>query len=218
MVEEPAAAGGQVAVQGVVGPVDLGEHEAEHLALGVGEHRGGYERPLAGVLPERRGGRGDRLAGLLHGEQDEPDEREPGEAAQQRLAAAVVLVGRALDVREHEHEQERDDDRPGVDDDGRGHQERGGQQQEQPARAEDHEREGDRPAGRVPLDDERGAEPDGAGREQDEQELADPVGGGVAEAGVGPDAGDRGGGDEGGRPAHHRPGPRLGQQQDEPVQ
>ena len=63
---------------------------------------------------------------------------------------------------EHEHEQERDDDRPGVDDDGRGHQERGGQQQEQPAGAEDDERERDRRAGRVPLRDQHRPEPDGA--------------------------------------------------------
>ena len=113
-----------------------------------------------------------------------PVNAKPGEAAEERLAACGRSRRTGPGLREHQHEQERDDDRPGVDDDRRGHQERGGQQQEQPAGAEDDERERDRPAGRVPLHDQDRPKPSAPAEKSQNRTVPTTSGIGLAERGV----------------------------------
>jgi hypothetical protein len=197
----------------LLGRVEPRDYVGQNLPL-VG--REDLDGQLGLRLRLARFGRRAGAARLVEREQHQPHEREAGETAVERLAGAVVLVGRPGRLREHQDEQERHDDRAGVDDDGRGHQKRRGEKQEQPAGAEDDERERDRPAGRVPLHHQYRAEDERTHREHPEQDAPDDVRQRLTERLVDPRAEYRDGRDERGDSAGDEPPARPRQQQEKP--
>ena len=125
---------------------------------------------------------GDRASRRL-GRREHPADRHRQDAhdhdardgRHQRLPTHAVVGRFALRLGEHEHEEERDQDRPGVDDHGRHGQELGAGEEEQSGRAQHRLAEPDRAVERIAERHGRRGRDDGDGRQDQEHAVGHPI-------------------------------------------